>query len=247
MTVNQDLIIFTRVVQRGNGSDCRLYDGSFRCICMARMFCSFVRVNIIFLFYRSKRLQSRILQSCLLNGGIFLGSVVIFETGIKLLSTNDGWLMRFLYQYLLVYPIFIVSLVISNRIDRDVGHDASLIFLGSIRKDGRSSGSQSLFSSFAVQGYYWMLLGVLIVQAKLLSLFPVIGPMLSFLFFSIVSAWYSFEYAWNSLHYTLEKKVQLLEENWVFFIGFGTPLTLMTFFSPFTLNQGIFALLFPFV
>lgn len=199
--------------------------------------------------FSSKRLQSRMLQSCLVNGGIFLGSIIIFEIGLMFLPQpvmKNGWLLSSLFYWLWVYPIFVVSLFINNRAYRDIGHDAYMIFLGSIRKE-RGSMSQSVFSPIAVRGYYWILLGTLIIQAKALYFIPFIGSFLSFTLFSLITSWYSFEYAWNCLNYSLEKKVQIIEENWIYFLGFGAPLTLATFFSPFLLNQGIFAFIFPFV
>ncbi len=173
----------------------------------------------------------------------------MFELGLVLLPnfmTQDGWLVSSLFYCFWVYPIFIGSMLLSNRIYRDVGDDAYVIFLGESRR-ARGSFSQSLFSPIAVQSYYWMLLGAMIIQAKLLYFVPFVGSVLSFMYFSLITAWYSFEYAWNSLNYTLEKKIQIMEENWVYFLGFGAPLTLATFFSPFILSQGIFAVVFPFV
>lgn len=38
---------------------------------------------------------------------------------------------------------------------------------------------------------------------------------------------------------------KLSQENWVFFLGFGCPCTLATFFFPTFVNLGLYALLFP--
>lgn len=203
--------------------------------------------NFIQLSISSRKISSRIFQSCLLNGGIFLGSIIVFEVGMLLLPLSyHGWMLSSLFYWFWVYPIFFGSMLISNRMYRDIGHDAYVIFLGDSRRE-RGSLSQSLFSPIATQSYYWMLLAAMIGQAKLLYFVPFFGPVVSFMLFSVITAWYSFEYAWNSLNYTLERKVQILEGNWVYFLGFGTPLTLATFFSPFILNQGIFSFVFPFV
>lgn len=198
-------------------------------------------------YSRSKRLQSRLLQSCFINGGIFLGSIIIFQLGLFVfpLDKKYSWLLN-IYNWFWVYPVFIGSLLLSSRAYRDIGHDAYLIFLGSVRRE-RGSVSQSVFSPIAVQGYYWILLGTMIFQAKMLHFIPFLGPILSFVFFSVITSWYSFEYAWNCLNYSLEKKVQVIEGHWIYFLGFGAPLTVATFFSPFLLNQGIFAFVFPFV
>jgi len=39
----------------------------------------------------------------------------------------------------------------------------------------------------------------------------------------------------------------MIEASWPYFIGFGTPTTLLTYFSPLFTSLGVYAAIFPFV
>lgn len=76
---------------------------------------------------------------------------------------------------------------------------------------------------------------------------PRVGIALSFVHFCWASSLYSFEYVLIHNRVTFMNRMALIEEKWSYFLGFGLPCTLLTFFSPQFINQGIFAILFPMV
>lgn len=64
---------------------------------------------------------------------------------------------------------------------------------------------------------------------------------------SCLYAMYCFEYKWSLHGWKLDKRINFLEQHLFYFVGFGSPFTLATFFVPNFVSKGIFALLFPVV
>lgn len=58
---------------------------------------------------------------------------------------------------------------------------------------------------------------------------------------------FSFEYLWMSLGIGLRARINLIERNWPYFLGYGTVLTLFTSFTDnMVFNAFLFGALFPF-
>jgi len=64
---------------------------------------------------------------------------------------------------------------------------------------------------------------------------------------SFIYAFYSFEYKWALEGVPLTERMEQLETNWVFLLGFGLPFTLATYSFSFFVSGGLYALLFPVV
>lgn len=92
---------------------------------------------------------------------------------------------------------------------------------------------------------------VYLAFSAILSRIPFIGRPLSFLYLSLISAYYCFEYRFIS-HYnltSLRSRVEFLESRWIYFIGFGIPPTLLSssalIGNSTTLGLTVWSLLFP--
>lgn len=75
-----------------------------------------------------------------------------------------------------------------------------------------------------------------------------VGRTLSFLYLSMISSYYCFEYRFLSQSLvSLRSRIDFLESRWVYFLGFGLSPTLLSssIFSSATLNLVIWSLLFP--
>jgi hypothetical protein len=92
---------------------------------------------------------------------------------------------------------------------------------------------------------------VYLAFSAVLSRVPYIGRPLSFLYLSLISAYYCFEYRFISFYNltSLRSRVEFLESRWVYFIGFGIPPTLLSssaiIGNSTTLGLTIWSLLFP--
>ncbi|KAI7864977.1 etoposide-induced protein 2.4-domain-containing protein [Spinellus fusiger] len=83
------------------------------------------------------------------------------------------------------------------------------------------------------------------VFATFLYSIPYIGIFLSFFMNCAIMSYYCFEYKWGYLGWTLEQRLTYLENHWAFFLGFGVPSTLLTFFLSTLYSGAIFALIYP--
>lgn len=81
----------------------------------------------------------------------------------------------------------------------------------------------------------------------ILNLIPYAGPVLAFLYASIVDSYYCFESVWLKQNYSFGERVSTLQSRWSYFLGFGIPITLFSsFMSDPVANLAIFSLLYPF-
>jgi etoposide-induced 2.4 mRNA len=58
-------------------------------------------------------------------------------------------------------------------------------------------------------------------------------------------SFYCFEYRWVFEGKTISKEIKKLEQNAVYYLGFGLPFALITYSFPGLIGNGIWALLFP--
>ncbi|KAI7898309.1 etoposide-induced protein 2.4-domain-containing protein [Cokeromyces recurvatus] len=82
--------------------------------------------------------------------------------------------------------------------------------------------------------------------ANLISNVPIMGRFLSFWMNCIIMSYYSFEYQWVYKGWNIEKRLAYMEAHWAYFLGFGFPATVITFFLSFLRSGAVFALIYPF-
>ena len=71
---------------------------------------------------------------------------------------------------------------------------------------------------------------IFLVQGKVFSMVPIkiIGAALNLLHNCLLHSLYSFEYKWFSQGLELHKRLDYVETNWPYFLGFGLPLAVIT-------------------
>ena len=76
---------------------------------------------------------------------------------------------------------------------------------------------------------------------------PFLGAPISFLFASLVDSYYLFEQHWLKNGWAFSERVKFLDSRWAYFIGFGFPITFISWWSSDPLvNLALFSLLYPF-
>lgn len=86
---------------------------------------------------------------------------------------------------------------------------------------------------------------VYIVQMQLLAYVPYVGPALYFLHSCWLASIYCFEYRWVHLQWTSKQRLEYFESHWLYFAGFGFPMSFICYCCPRFVDTGVFALLFP--
>ncbi|XP_021944599.1 etoposide-induced protein 2.4 homolog [Folsomia candida] len=210
------------------------------------------------------RLLNRVMQCCTLNGIVFGLSIVLFksvllpvlETLLSLLSTTNSttstfwswlqFLLHLTFDGLWVLPLFLLSRIVNALWFQDIG---SLAYRYSL---GRPKTTQSLSTLIADNLFSLIIQALFLVQALLLNytLPHLLGGWISALIFhthtSLLYSLYSFEYKWVQMGMPLHQRLNYLESNWPYFIGFGLPLSILTgYYGDWVVSGCIFAVSFP--
>lgn len=77
--------------------------------------------------------------------------------------------------------------------------------------------------------YRIVIYNAMLVLSYLSGFMPLVGPLLQATFYSWLYSVYCFEHRWTSDGLTLLRMIDYFEIRWVYFVGFGTPLTLLSY------------------
>lgn len=206
---------------------------------------------------RPKIIQ-RLIQCCLLNGGVFMLSLLLFNwallPGIRMAlstvfevhsSSIWTWLeptLSAIFGLLWVIPVWFLTRVVNCIWFLDIADQA----YRNLRGRPQNSPSIKRFIVDSIFSYFVQF--VFLIQSQLAFMFPIepIGHILGVLHLSVLYSLYVFEYKWCNQGTEFLYRLNALEDNWPYFVGFGMPLALVTSMTESTLIAGcLFAILFP--
>ncbi|XP_033641076.1 etoposide-induced protein 2.4-like [Asterias rubens] len=209
-----------------------------------------------------QKVMQRILQCCLLNGGVFWLSIVAFNSlvlptlqfttqsilGIsgQSLSNTTVWawmgpMMSYTFSALWVLPLFVLSRAVSSLWFQDIADAAYRKSRGRPQLPNLSELIADLLFSVIVQALF-------LIQSMLVSLVPIpgVGQVLSLLHLCLLNSLYAFEYKWFNMGWKVHRRLSLIELNWPYFFGFGLPLAVLTSLpSSYVIRGCLFSILFP--
>ena len=212
-------------------------------------------------------------RCCFLNGGILLTSVIIFESyllpAVKFFltlligiimgkaetqSSLWAWIeptMTLTFKYLWVIPLFWLCKLLNcfwfveisdAAYRKKYGRPLSSLISGA-KNDNIFRVISRTMADFLFSIQVELLF---MVQAQLVTMVPVIGPVLSFLHMCLLYSLYAFEYKWINMGWPVVKRLSYVENFWPYFAGFGVLLTLLTNLSSSTvISACIFGVVFP--
>lgn len=184
----------------------------------------------------------RVLNCCLLNGGVFWVSINLFEYGLLpvlrlmltyMFASDSGnasyvwsWLqpvLSLLFGMVWVLPLFILSRVVNSLWFQDIANSAYKFRKGRPQTIGISKLIADTLFSLVVQLLF-------LVQSMAVQLVPMqyVGEGLSFVHMCLLYSLYAFEYKWFNMGWELHKRLTYIEYNWPYFIGFGIPMAVLT-------------------
>ncbi|CEG63755.1 hypothetical protein RMATCC62417_00855 [Rhizopus microsporus] len=188
------------------------------------------------LLYTSKSIQRAILTTLALNGILFLGGQIFLE------SYYPKTFLGCSYVHLLGFPMYFTLLGLNGRFFSKVAEKSYQIQASQQQQKTATNPVQNVAS-----GIYTVILYINCgITAALLSKVPFIGIFLSFLMNCIITSYYCFEYKWVYMGWNIEQRLSYMEKHWSFFLGFGFPMTILTFFLSFLRSGAIFNLVYPF-
>ncbi|KAL9963840.1 hypothetical protein ACROYT_G027390 [Oculina patagonica] len=220
-----------------------------------------------------KEIYSKMVQCCLLNGGIFWMSIFLFESyiipGLQnfthfIFNALSGgtpqqslWLWRwmgpflsYLFSALWVLPLYWLSKPLNSLWYQEIADSAyrttrgrPLGFLATFGKESLSSHVSKTVADFF---FSFLLQMFFLVQAMVVSFLPILGPVISLAHMCLLYSLYTFEYKWVNMGWTAPKRLMYVETYWPYFVGFGLPLAVLTSLAPsFIISGCVFAILFP--
>ncbi|XP_063619619.1 etoposide-induced protein 2.4 homolog isoform X1 [Cydia splendana] len=210
---------------------------------------------------RESKVLTRVLQSCILNGFIFLLSILVFEyvllPSMKYLVTvvfghNPGvahnvwgWMQPFLsmtFRMIWVLPLFLLSKLVNSLWFQDIADSAYR------HRRGRPQFMSSVSKIIADSLFSILVQALFLVQSMLVSMLPItyIGELLCLVHMCLLYSLYSFEYKWFNMGWELHKRLTFIETNWPYFLGFGLPLAVLTQIPQSYIISGcVFSIFFP--
>jgi len=144
-----------------------------------------------------------------------------------------------------------------NSFNNNNNNSSSDDFSSSLKNSGNNSGSSSgmddvtrtrtvIVDKVSDGIYRSILLLVFLLQMNLLGSLPsFIGPIVSLCLTSWLYAFYAFDYVWTYKNYNTQQRLNYFERHWAYMLGFGAPNALTSYFFPFFINAGVWAMLFP--
>ncbi|CAO3616242.1 unnamed protein product [Mucor fragilis] len=189
-------------------------------------------------FYTSSSIQKAMLTTFLLNGVVFLGGQVFLETFYP-----TSRLLGCSYVSLLGVPMYFVLLGVNGKFFGRVAEKAYQTQANQTKQNvPATTTTVSSLASTILTTILYINCGIF---ATLLSKIPHVGRLLSFFMNCIILSYYCFEYQWVYKGWNIEKRLSYMEKHWSFFVGFGFPGTIFTFFLSFLRSGAVFALIYP--
>ncbi|XP_028041990.1 etoposide-induced protein 2.4 homolog [Bombyx mandarina] len=210
---------------------------------------------------QESKVLTRVLQSCILNGFIFLLSILVFEyvllPAIKYLvmvifGHDPGvahnvwaWMQPFLlmtFRMIWVLPLFLLSKLVNSLWFQDIADSAYR------HRRGRPQFMSSVSKIIADSLFSLLVQALFLVQSMLVSMLPLtyVGELLCLIHMCLLYSLYSFEYKWFNMGWELHKRLTFIESNWPYFVGFGLPLAVLTQIPQSYIISGcVFSIFFP--
>lgn len=207
----------------------------------------------------------RIFQCCLLNGGVFMCSLLAFDfmllpavlslivllfghSQVSSANTIWSWLRPLLvctFQALWVLPLFLLSKVVNSLWFQDIADIAFRYTTG-----GRQRFLPSLSRILSDVLFSVLVQTLFLFQSLFVGALPLpiawVNELFSLVHLSMLYSLYAFEYTWFSRGWELHRRLSFIEDNWPYFVGFGLPLAVITsWFESYFLSGSLFSLLFP--
>jgi len=214
--------------------------------------------------HQPPRILQRTLNCCLLNGFVFLLSIMLFNQVllplVKLLIDKcrgqdaADWLWKTVFPVLSVtfatfwvLPFFLLSKLVNAIWFADIA-DTAYRNAGAAPERPRMMNTVSVAIADTV--FTIIIETIFLFQAKAFSLlftpFPLIGNLVNFLHLCLLHSLYCFEYKWFNQGLELHKRLDFIESNWPYFLGFGLPLAAITNYFPSVVVSGcVFSIFFP--
>ncbi|GAA5848581.1 hypothetical protein JCM8547_004560 [Rhodosporidiobolus lusitaniae] len=195
-----------------------------------------------------KVVQANVLKSTLLQA-ILLASALVIKPLLRRavgLRANEGITSSVFYlgfHVLWLWPLAAAATYFSGLLRATAETDKR-----GMGGRGQSSGGagKGLTAKLVSESYRTLVTLNYFAFFYALRLIPFLGAPLSFLYASMVDAYYCFEGHWVRNGWSFGDRVRQIEQRWAYAFGFGFPITILSWWSSDPIvNLAVFALLYP--
>ena len=133
-------------------------------------------------------------------------------------------MLGIIFNVLWLLPLFLVSKIVCGLWFGDVAEACYFTTYGKpVSPERLSAFVADLIFSLVVQI-------VFLIQCSIVSQFPLEGidDFLIAFHFSLIHAWYAFEYKWVNFGYNVKQRIAHLHTFWAYYVGFGLSMHLIT-------------------
>ena len=150
----------------------------------------------------------------------------------------DGWFPRTLHFFGWIWPLYAISLILNALWYQGIAE--------CMRKfSSKSKQRRNVFIIISEEIHRIIVATLFLLQTSMTYHVPYIGPCLSFLLLSLLYSYYTFDCVWQQRDVSFGDRIQRIEEQWSYYLGFGLPCVLLTFWLPQLISYGVYALLYP--
>ncbi|KAI5711102.1 etoposide-induced protein 2.4 homolog [Diaphorina citri] len=207
------------------------------------------------------KVWKRTVQCCLLNGGVFCGSILLFDhillpfllmilrliLGSSSTYTQFYWtwinlVLSWTFNALWVLPLFTLSKVINSLWFQDIADSAYRY------TQGRPHHFTSLSKLLADTLFSLLIQSLFLVQTMLVSKLPLylLSDSIGLIHMCLLYSLYAYEYKWYNQGWELHRRLTFIEHNFPYFLGFGLTLAVLTHVcSSYVISGCVFSVLFP--
>ncbi|GAA6054547.1 hypothetical protein JCM3770_006022 [Rhodotorula araucariae] len=190
-----------------------------------------------------KVVQANVLKSSVCQGIVLVSALVIKPilrrlVGLRPTDSITSSVVFLGFHILFLYPLAAAATYYSGLLRPAAETDR--------RRTSSAKDNRGMAVKLVSESYRALVTVNYFVFFYALRLIPFLGAPLSFLYASIVDAYYCFEAHWVKNGWPFGDRVRQIEQRWAYAFGFGLPITIMSWWSsdP-VVNLAIFALLYP--
>jgi etoposide-induced 2.4 mRNA len=203
------------------------------------------------LLKQDPEIRSKLLQCFMLNGVVFMFSLLIFDWVIVplvlLVAPSEtshciDMILTAVFRVLWVLPLYLISRLLNVFWYQEI---ADLVYK-SVRRSRSRSPASSVSELIADIIYSVIVQCVFLVQASLAGLVPVLGYPLQVVHMALVYSLYAFEYVWMNQGQGVVRRVALMHYNWAYFAGYGMIMSVViSCADSYFMGVCLFSLMFP--
>ncbi|BGP13869.1 hypothetical protein JCM10213_002507 [Rhodosporidiobolus nylandii] len=186
-------------------------------------------------------LKSTVLQAILLTSAVVIKPLLRRAVGVRVDEGVTSSVFYFGFHLFWLWPLAAAATYYSGLLQAG----------GETDRRGMNSRAHSADKGLAAklvgESYRTLVTLNYFVFFYAIRLIPFLGAPLSFVYASIVDAYYCFEGHWVRNGWPFGDRVRHIEQRWAYALGFGFPITILTWWSSDPIvNLSLFALLYPF-